>query len=66
MADIPRSLLAMAERAQGEHTQKTRPKKGKPVEIPVPKREDFDQLVKKAAGSHGTLPRRAADDRKPD
>jgi hypothetical protein len=30
-------------------TQKTRPKKGKPVEIPVPKRNAFDKLLKKAA-----------------
>ena len=29
-------------------TQKTRPKKGKPVEIPVPKRSEFDALLKKA------------------
>jgi hypothetical protein len=32
-----------------EPRQKTRPKKGKPVEIPVPKRKDFDSLLKKAA-----------------
>jgi hypothetical protein len=30
-------------------TQKTQPKKGKPVEIPVPKRKDFESLVKRAA-----------------
>jgi hypothetical protein len=30
-------------------TQKTQPKKGEPLEIPVPKREDFDKLVKKVA-----------------
>jgi hypothetical protein len=29
-------------------SQKTRPKKGKPVEIPVPKRSEFDALMKKA------------------
>jgi hypothetical protein len=29
-------------------TQKTQPKKGKPVEIPVPKRSDFDRLLAKA------------------
>lgn len=34
-------------------TQKTQPKKGKPVEIPVPKREDFERLVKKAARRAG-------------
>lgn len=32
-----------------EPTQRTKPKKGKPIEIPVPKREAFDRLVKKAA-----------------
>ena len=29
--------------------QKTRPKKGKPIEIPVPRRGDFDKLLNKAA-----------------
>ncbi len=29
--------------------QKTQPKKGKPIEIPVPKREDVDSLIRKAA-----------------
>jgi len=29
-------------------TQKTKPKKGKPVEIPVPKRSEFDKLLKRA------------------
>jgi hypothetical protein len=28
--------------------QKTQPKKGKPIEIPVPKRSEFDKLIKKA------------------
>ena len=31
-----------------ERTQKTKPKKGKPVEIPVPKRSEFDRLLAKA------------------
>ena len=35
--------------AKGPAKQKTRPKKGKPVEIPVPKRSEFDALIKKAA-----------------
>ena len=34
-----------------ERKQQTKPKKGKPIEIPVPKRMDFDRLVKKAAQS---------------
>jgi hypothetical protein len=32
-----------------EPTQKTQPKKGKPAEIPVPKREDVLRGLKKAA-----------------
>ena len=32
-----------------EPTQKTQPKKGTSVEIPVPKRKDFDSLLKRAA-----------------
>jgi len=34
-----------------EPTQKTQPAKGKPIDIPVPKRSAFDKLVKKAARS---------------
>jgi len=29
-------------------TQQTQPKKGKPIEIPVPKRGEFDRLLAKA------------------
>jgi hypothetical protein len=29
--------------------QRTRPKKGKPIEIPVPKRKQFEDLLKRAA-----------------
>ncbi len=32
-----------------ERTQKTKPKKGEPIEIPVPKRSTIDALLKKAA-----------------
>jgi hypothetical protein len=28
--------------------QQTQPKKGKPVEIPVPKRSEFDRLIERA------------------
>ena len=35
--------------AANQRKQKTQPKKGKPVEIPVPKRSEFDALIKKAA-----------------
>jgi hypothetical protein len=37
----------MAERKP--KTQKTTPKKGKPVEIPVPKRKQFEDLLRRAA-----------------
>lgn len=30
-------------------TQKTRPREGEPIEIPVPKREAIDKLLRKAA-----------------
>jgi hypothetical protein len=33
---------------KSEPTQRTQPKKGKPVEIPVPKRSDFDELLGRA------------------
>jgi len=39
-------------------TQKTPPKKGKPIEIPVPKRREVDALLKKAAKD----PRGSAED----
>jgi hypothetical protein len=32
-----------------QKTQKTRPKKGEPVEIPVPKRRDVMNVLKRAA-----------------
>jgi hypothetical protein len=34
-------------------TQKTMPKKGKPIDIPVPKRKEIDALLKRAAKSGG-------------
>jgi len=37
----------MSERKQPK--QKTRPKRGKPIEIPVPKRKQFEDLLKRAA-----------------
>lgn len=42
--------------ADQKRKQKTKPKKGEPVEIPVPKRSDFDRVVRKAA--QGSAPRR--------
>lgn len=35
--------------AKDERTQKTQPKKGEPVDVPVPKRSTIDRLLKKAA-----------------
>jgi hypothetical protein len=32
-----------------EQTQKTQPKKGRPIDIPVPKREDIERLLSKAS-----------------
>jgi hypothetical protein len=29
-------------------TQQTQPKKGEPIEIPVPKEDDFEKLVRRA------------------
>jgi hypothetical protein len=41
--------------------QKTQPKKGKPIEIPIPKREDFDKLVRRAAqGSTSSPPKKTS------
>jgi hypothetical protein len=37
------------EQQEREPTQLSQPKKGKPIEIPVPKRDDFEQLVTRAA-----------------
>jgi hypothetical protein len=36
-------------RDESPETQQTQPKKGEPIEIPVPKREDFDRLVRRAS-----------------
>ncbi len=32
-----------------EPTQLTQPKQGEPVQIPVPKREDFERVLRRAA-----------------
>lgn len=37
-----------------ERKQKTQPKKGEPVEIPVPKRSTIDKLLKRAAKPSAT------------
>jgi hypothetical protein len=39
----------MAERHDPEPTQQTQPQKGKPIEIPVPKRNDVMDFLEKTA-----------------
>jgi hypothetical protein len=39
----------MAERHDSEPTQQTQPKKGEPIEIPVPKRKDVLDFLEKTA-----------------
>ena len=39
----------MSDNEEPEPTQKTQPKKGRPIDIPVPKREDIERLLSKAA-----------------
>jgi hypothetical protein len=34
-------------------TQQTQPKKGEPIEIPVPKEDDFEKLVRRAVKAGG-------------
>jgi len=43
----------MGDAGRPEKKQTTQPKKGKPVEIPVPKRSAFDKLLKKAERPSG-------------
>jgi hypothetical protein len=47
-------------------TQKTQPKKGEPVEIPIPTREEFVNLVEKVAGPPAGRKRPAEKDRPPE
>lgn len=39
----------MSDRDRDEPTQKTKPKKGEPVEIPVPDRDDVFKMFEKVA-----------------
>lgn len=43
--------MTVADERDAEPTQLTRPKKGEPVEIPVPKRSAFEELVRKVAAA---------------
>ena len=45
---VSRLRLVVLTRDKREPEQKTQPKKGKPIDIPVPKRSDFDSLLKRA------------------
>jgi hypothetical protein len=40
-------------------TQRTQPKEGEPIEIPVPKEDDFEKLVRRAVGH--AVPQRPGD-----
>jgi hypothetical protein len=42
-------MAAEQEPQPTQRTQKTQPKKGEPIDIPVPKREVFDKLVRRAS-----------------
>lgn len=55
--DLPRptthsrgNLKVVPEKHDPEPKQKTRPKKGKPIEIPVPTRKEVGDLMRKVAG----------------
>jgi hypothetical protein len=52
------SLLDMTEKKSDQPTQKTQPKKGKPVEIPVPTRGDFKRDLLKIAPPDGNKKKR--------
>lgn len=43
-------------------TQLTQPKQGEPIEIPVPKREDFERVVSRAALRRPRVADEAEDD----
>lgn len=47
-------------------TQKTQPKKGEPVEIPVPTRGEFEAFVRKVAGRPAGRKRPAETDPPPE
>jgi hypothetical protein len=47
------TLLWVADDQEPQPMQKTRPKKGEPIEIPVPKKRDVMELLEKAAKTSG-------------
>jgi hypothetical protein len=49
--DHPLRSRLMADEHGAEPTQQTSPKKGKPMTIRVPTREEFDRFVKRVAGT---------------
>lgn len=63
---LPSFEMAGDDTHHPEPTQKTQPKKGQPVEIPIPKRRDFDQFVKKVAGPPAGRKRPAETDQPPE
>jgi len=48
IAPGPTEAITLTNEKKPGHTQQSQPKKGKPVEIPVPKRSEFDRLLAKA------------------
>lgn len=44
--------------AEKESTQKTRPKKGKPVEIPVPTHKEVEDLMRGVTGQRPSVAKR--------
>jgi hypothetical protein len=41
----PRERLLSSDNERERPTQQSQPKNGEPIEIPMPKRDDFDKLV---------------------
>jgi hypothetical protein len=46
---VPSGPLDSMGQDKPERRQMTQPKKGKPIDIPVPKRDEIDRLLKKAS-----------------
>jgi hypothetical protein len=46
----------MADKDDAQPTQKTQPKKGKPVEIPVPKRKEVLEFMRGVSGKRPAPP----------
>jgi hypothetical protein len=62
MQDRPLAFFPVSD-TDREPTQKTQPKKGKPVEIPVPKKADVMSFLEKAAKTPDPESRASAGDK---